>query len=121
MGLHKRASRIATLARKRLSGLLAIDPALDLGNGLTVDSYRQAIETFVANLEVHNQEVAVFDKSKNRIDEEEKLLSFLNRRILAAVGSKFGFDSDEYEMAGGTRRSEIRQNDSTDDSDGTAS
>lgn len=114
MGLFKRASRVVVRALKRLSGLLAIDSALDLGNGLTVDSYRSAIETFAGNLDLHNQEVATFNKSKNRIDDEEKALSFLNRRILAAVGSKFGFDSDEYEMAGGTRRSEIRRSGSND-------
>lgn len=109
MGLKKRVSEVLDEAKKRLAGLKSIDPFLDLGNGLTVQSYQAAIAQFDALLDQHNQQVAKFNDSKNATDAEENLLLELNRRILAAAGSKFGFDSSEYEMTGGTRTSDIKR------------
>ena len=42
----------------------------------------------------------------NNVEKMEKELGDLAQRIFAAVGAQFGFDSNEYEMAGGTRKSE---------------
>ena len=42
----------------------------------------------------------------NALEADEKMLNTLSEKMLAAVGVKYGKDSDEYEQAGGTRTSE---------------
>jgi hypothetical protein len=46
------------------------------------------------------------DDSSNRFDAQEELMGDWNRRILSAVEAQYGPDSSEYEMVGGTRKSE---------------
>jgi hypothetical protein len=99
-------------AEKRLAGLLAINPKLDLGNGLSVSDYQDMIAEVKDMVTNYNQELSSLDALANTLDEKAQELSFLNRRMLAAVGSAFGFDSNEYEMAGGTRRSDVDRSNS---------
>ena len=52
---------------------------------------------------------AQMDDSSNRFDAQNDLLSDWNRRVLSAVEAQYGPDSSEYEMVGGTRKSERRK------------
>lgn len=70
MAYKRRASQVITDAQERATNLKAIDPALDLGSGLTVTAFDSEI---------------------------------------AGVGVMFDKNSSEYEMAGGTRTSEIKR------------
>ena len=45
----------------------------------------------------------------NDVIKTELALKDLSERMLMGVGSKFGKDSDEYEMAGGVRKSEHKK------------
>jgi hypothetical protein len=49
------------------------------------------------------------DDSSNRYDAQENLMADWNRRVLSAVEAQFGPDSSEYEMVGGTRKSERKR------------
>jgi hypothetical protein len=49
------------------------------------------------------------DDSSNRFDAQENLMADWNRRVLSAVEAQYGPDSSEYEMVGGTRKSERKR------------
>ena len=57
----------------------------------------------------HNQLAAQMDDSSNRYDAQENLMADWNRRVLSAVEAQYGPDSSEYEMVGGTRKSERKR------------
>ncbi len=109
MGRRKRNSKILTQASERLAGLKSIDPALDLGNGLKVSDYEQAITNLQTTIEAYNQMLSQLDEKQNQVDAAENALRDLSERMLAGVGSKFGKDSDEYEKGGGVRKSERKR------------
>jgi hypothetical protein len=49
------------------------------------------------------------DEAKNEVHSQEKIVNDLNRRMLNGVGAKYGYNSNEYEMAGGTRQSDRKR------------
>jgi len=117
MGRKKRKSSAMDKARKRLAGVKSIDPLLDLGNGLSAAEYDAKIETLEDALEVYNEVLSTADEKLNEVEREEDELNELSDRMLKGVGAAFGTDSNEYEMAGGTRKSEKKPptQDSSDD------
>lgn len=109
MGRKKRSSRPLVKAKQRLAGFKSIDPALNVGNGLTVKSYEKLITQFEATLEKYNKTLSTLDQLKNRVNDLERQMREASEKMLSGVACKFGKNSDEYEMAGGTRRGEIQR------------
>jgi hypothetical protein len=107
MAYKRRASQIIADAQQRVTGLKAISPTLDLGNGLTVTAFNAQIALTQTALDSYNTLLTKADAAGNDLNTVEKNLGTLASRMLAAVGVKYGKDSNEYEMAGGTRTSEI--------------
>lgn len=110
MARSKRTSPAADKATTRAAGLASISPTLDLGNGKTLAAYQAAIADIAApdtgKLAVYNAALSTLDGLLNELQAAEKELNTLSDTMLAAVGVKYGKDSSEYEMAGGTRTSE---------------
>ena len=92
-------------ATSRLAGVKAIAQDLDLGNGLTLESYQTAITEVDTLINSYNTQLSSLGEVRNRIREKEKALNDLNERMLIGVGAKYGKDSNQYQMAGGTRKS----------------
>ena len=109
MAFKRKSSQVIADAQQRLANLKAIDPSLDLGNDLTVADYESRIAASQQQLDTYNAQLAKADAAGNDFRSGEKDLSSLSARMLAAVGVKYGKDSNEYEMAGGTRSSEIKR------------
>lgn len=109
MARKKRKSKAVENAKKRLAGLESIDPALDLGNGNTVLSYNTAINSVDGALESYNTSLSDGDGLLNIVMAEEQKLKALSEKMLEAVATKYGHDSNEYEKAGGTRKSEFKR------------
>lgn len=109
MGRRKRNSRILTQASERLSGLKAIDPSLDLGNGLKVGEFETAITNLRTTVDDYNSMLSLSDEKLNRIEAAEEIVRNLSERMLAGVAAKYGKDSDEYEQGGGVRKSERKR------------
>lgn len=109
MARLKKTSAVITAANTRKASLISIDPALDLGNDLTVQAYTDTIAATEAKLETYNTLLSQVDDALNTFTRAETDLSDLSGRMLAGVGVKFGKDSSEYEQAGGTRKSEIKR------------
>jgi hypothetical protein len=109
MARKKRKSKAVQNGLKRAAALAAIDPKLDLGNGLTLDAYNAAIQAQEKSVDDYNSDLSDLDARLTGIKASEKTLAQLSTRMLKGVSSKFGEDSDEYEKAGGKRTSERKR------------
>jgi hypothetical protein len=78
--------------------MVSIEPELDLGNDLTLETYREAIN-----------ELREKQKQYNELLADERSLGEMSEHMLSGVKVKFGRDSNEYEMAGGVKRSERKR------------
>ena len=109
MSLKKRKSKVLENAQKRLAGMESIDANLDLGNGLTVKSFNDGITDTEKKLDAFNQAKSDHDGLSVEVRDSEKFLRDLSEKMLEAVGSKYGHDSEEYVKAGGTRKSDRKR------------
>lgn len=110
MARKKRTSPAFEKLAQRLSGLKAIDEKLDLGNNLTVDAISQTLLTYNTELEDYNIILGNVDSKLNSVEQMEEAANNLSEKILIAVAAKYGNDSNEYEKAGGKRKSDIKRN-----------
>ena len=109
MARQKRASTSVTDAQTRAASLKSIEVALDLSNGLTLAAYNTKIDATSTALDTYNTKLSDLDALLNDLEDLETELDELSTRMLAAVGVKYGKNSDEYEKAGGTRTSERKK------------
>lgn len=109
MARARRKSEILETARQRLNGLNSITPTPNLGPTLTPASFETAVTGFTTRLNTYNEHVAALDDEQNQLEDAERELRELNRRILSAVEAQFGPDSSEYEQVGGTRQSDRKR------------
>ncbi|HEY1770829.1 MAG TPA: hypothetical protein VGG02_11315 [Chthoniobacterales bacterium] len=109
MSRLKRKSAAVEFATGRANDLKSIDPALDLGNGLTLAAYQAQIQALNDLNDDYNTDLSTLDSQLDTIQADEHALDAMSVRMLAGVGSKYGKDSNQYEMAGGTRTSERKK------------
>ncbi len=109
MSRPKRGSKVIDKAQRRIASLKSISPALDLGNGVTIDSFAAAIKTTQDKLEAYNSSLSTVDLTQGALEVAEKSLMELTEHMLLSVAAKYGKNSDEYKMAGGVRRSERKR------------
>lgn len=106
---RKKTSAILETARQRFAGLKQIDVNIDLGPGMKASEYEADI-TELSDIEDElNGAYAAIEEIQTRYGAKELSLRDKNRRILSAVEARFGPDSAEYEMCGGTRQSERKR------------
>ncbi len=101
MARLKRSSKVVDKAEKRLAGLITINSNLDLGNGLTTQSFTEEIDKLRQRLTGYNSALAAIDAATNEIAVAEKSLADLTEQMLIAVAYTYGKNSSEYTMAGG--------------------
>ena len=106
MGRQKRNSKTLEDVNRRISGMTAIDKDLDFGGDLTLAKFKEASAKFSADLDNYNQKLATLDQLANDLNASEKVLRDFSERMLAAVGARWGKNSNQYEQAGGTRKVE---------------
>ena len=82
---------------------------VDLGNGLTAKAYSKEITALRNQIITYTTPLSKADGMKNQIKKQEAVVRDWNERILAGVASKFGKNSDQYEMAGGVKKSERKK------------
>jgi hypothetical protein len=109
MARLKKSTSHYEVAVTRLAGLKSISPTLDLGNGLTVAVYEASIDNLREKLDTYNTTLSIVDSQRNSVQEAEKQLRDLSERMLTGVAAKHGKDSNEYEKAGGVRKSERKK------------
>jgi hypothetical protein len=109
MRKKKQSSQSLERANTRAAALASIDPALDLGNEITLAAYKAALSNTRGLMDTYNTLLSQVDEASSRFKQSEKALNDWTDRMLAAVAARFGRESDEYEKAGGTRKSERRR------------
>ena len=88
----------------------SIDPDLDLGNGISVKTMEAAIKKVVDGISEYNTLLSQIDQKGNDTEGDIKALNELSSRALKGSEFKYGKESDEYEMFGGTRTSDRKKN-----------
>jgi hypothetical protein len=106
MARRKRSSSTIAQAQNRAVGLSNIDPKLDLGNGNTLESLQASIKSTQLLLETYNKKLGELDVAQNDLTAAELALELKSSTMLTATSAKYGKDSNEYELAGGKRKSE---------------
>jgi hypothetical protein len=109
MARPKRGSAALKKAERRAAGMQVISSTLDLGNGLTLPKFWDAINRMRQDLITYNALLSKVDQVYNAIQEQERELISLTERMLSAVAANYGRDSTEYEMAGGSKRAPRRR------------
>ena len=109
MARLKKTSAVLETARQRLAGLKSFKNPPDFGPNLTVAGYEAKSNSASAKLDAYNQSLATSDQLQNEFQAEEAELNEMNRRILSAGEAIYGPDSSEYELLGGTRKSERKR------------
>ncbi|BET69380.1 hypothetical protein ASA1KI_42980 [Opitutales bacterium ASA1] len=99
-------SRVLKQATKRSASIASIDVELDLGNGLTLASFQAAVGETRQKLDAYNTLLARAAEARDGLASAEANLGDLHERMLAGIAARFGRDSVQYVMAGGTRKSE---------------
>lgn len=79
------------------------------GGGLSIAGFNEQLVSLKERIVLYNSALSEADKESNAIDAGLKAIREFNRRILAAIGAVYGYDSNEYEMVGGTRASDIKR------------
>jgi uncharacterized protein YukE len=102
-------SEVIENAKKKLAGLKAISETIDLGNGLSAAAFEAAIQDTETTLEQYNELLSQADATLNDFQKKEASLREMNLRIVDAVASVYGHDSNEYEKVGRTRKSDRKR------------
>jgi len=110
---RKRDSKVLGILQKRIAGMQSIRSNLDLGAGLSVAVLTQVHRALNDALAHYNKLLSDTDAALNDVQELEAKGRELAERALAGIAAMYGKDSNEYEQAGGTRRSERKRPSST--------
>lgn len=106
---RKAASQSMNDAEQKIAGMKSIDAALDLKEGVSVAAGEALLAEARTALDDYNQTLALADQKLSVFNEREKILRGFNKKVLPAVGLRYGTDSAEYEMVGGVRDSERKK------------
>ena len=109
MARPKRNSTALERAERRLESLRSINPEFDFGGGLTVTAYTATINDLRFKLAAYNTALSAIDKLADDVKNAERVTTEISEKMLLGVGSRFGKASQEYEMAGGSRRKSNRR------------
>lgn len=105
----KKRSIVIDKARSRQASLLSVGAKLDFGNGLTTATFDKLLDDTQKALTAYNTLLSETDQAYNSFQSFEKSLADTSDRMLTGIATQYGKNSDEYEMAGGTRKSERRR------------
>lgn len=105
----KQRSLTIDKAQSRQAALLSIAPKLDFGNGLTSNAYDKLLTQTRSALQAYNTKLSETDQAYNDFKASEKMLADMSERMLTGVAAQYGKNSNEYEQAGGTRKSERKR------------
>jgi hypothetical protein len=106
MGQKKKKPTIAEASTEQLAGLKAIDPELDLGEGCSVQALQDLINRLRDKVNAHKEALSTIDAIKLEIEALEEELKQLQQKVRLGVAFKFGKESREFRLVGGTSPTE---------------
>jgi hypothetical protein len=102
MARRKRTSKVLDLAERRAAAMESISAKLDLGNGMTLNAYRQRLNTLRDRQTQYNRLLSNVDQTYNDLLDAERELAEWSDLMLKGVAVVYGRSSSQYEMAGGS-------------------
>ena len=108
MARRKRTSKVLNKAERRAAAMGSISQELDLGNGMTLNAYRQRLNALRDQQNHYNRLLSKVDQIYNDLLDAERELAEWSDLMLRAVAVVYGRSSSQYEMAGGSPL-ELRQ------------
>ncbi len=96
-------------ARMRISSVKTVSPTFQITTGLTITEYEEKLDLLTSSVDKYNGILGEADALSNNIDDMVKEVKDLNERLLLSVGSIYGKNSNEYEKAGGVRKSDRKK------------
>ncbi|MGJ3247567.1 MAG: hypothetical protein ACFE0I_16020 [Elainellaceae cyanobacterium] len=109
MPRKKRTSPVLNKSELRAVAIQSIDLKLDMGNGLSLDNYNSKISHLRTLLSDYNMALSKLDSLINDVEAAEKELKDMSELMLMGIATTYGKNSNEYEMAGGKRKSERKR------------
>ncbi|MEO0771237.1 MAG: hypothetical protein AAFY72_17755 [Cyanobacteria bacterium J06649_4] len=109
MARHKRLSNILAEAEKRLVGMKVIDPKLDLGGGCSAITVEKQVNVVRSKLRNYHALLGQADAAASELEEAEKALSELSKKVLKGVAVRYNEESEEYGLVGGVRPSQRKR------------
>lgn len=109
MPRQNRRSRAIEKAEQRAAGLKMIGSSLDLENPLPLTTFVETINQLRGKLEAYNSLLAKVNVLQADLTAGETQLKQMTEDMLIKVAARYGKDSYEYKLAGGTRRSERKR------------
>jgi hypothetical protein len=113
---RSKESRIVTDGKKRLAGMKDVDAqqgaTVEYGtvaNPCNSTVFAEKVGEYDTTQEELNKALGIADDWANKLKSVEKEIGSLYTRALSGAISKFGEDSSEVEMLGGTRKSERKR------------
>jgi hypothetical protein len=107
-------------AQRRMVGIRNLKLELNLGKGLSMSEFSTQVETLQGKLDAYNAMVNALAQQREEIETMERSLRGTSERMLGAVASIYGKESDEYEVAGGVKRVRLRKRKPAEATDGSA-
>jgi hypothetical protein len=104
-----RKSKILATARERLAGLNQMTLPPNSGLATIKQAYEAEITGYSNDEDSYNGDSLALAAKQNALNTRELGLRDWNSRILSLVEGQFGSDSTEYELVGGTRKSERKK------------
>ncbi|MDZ8223849.1 MULTISPECIES: hypothetical protein [unclassified Nostoc] len=106
MPRQKRTSPVLEKTEQRVIGFKSIDSSLDFGDSISLKHLTQLIGQLRNQIDEYNMMLTSIDSAKAKIETLEKSIRETSERLVSGVALKYGKDSREYEMTGGTRKSD---------------
>ncbi|MEH1835078.1 MAG: hypothetical protein V7L29_24225 [Nostoc sp.] len=89
--------------------LLTKTYANGFSKGLTIQAYNIIINDLRSKLAAYNTALSSIDKLTDDVKNAEQAVIAISEKMLLGVASRYGKTSQEYEMAGGVRRSNTKK------------
>jgi hypothetical protein len=95
---EQRKSATIEKALLDLANLKSIDPALDLGDGVSIEAMTGLVEEARQAIETLNMATVAVSTNRRLIQEKESAIVDLSTRLRLGIGSKFGRKSEQYRI-----------------------
>ncbi len=106
MPRQKKTAHIAEKLEHKLASLKAIDPNLDLGENCNITVLQSSIDQLRDKITTYNNALSIIDSSQSEIAQLEKFLNTLGTKFQLGVAFRYGKDSEQYKLVGGTTTSD---------------
>jgi hypothetical protein len=105
---HAPPERPLEKAALRAKNLQAVNPRLDFGNGRSLATYTLLIQSLQDKLDAYNEMITTLNLTLKGIELAEEELNDFSEHMLLGIATSYGKGSNEYAIAGGTRKQSQR-------------